>query len=346
MTQHPWRSAHYKNGRFFNPDTPSQRFSQFLKWVTHRKAGSWRKFIPSTPGPKPPERISGSDLRVTFVNHATFLLQTEGLNFLTDPVWSERVSPVSFAGPRRHRAPGILFNDLPPVDAILLTHNHYDHLDIPTLKMLIDRDHPQIFCPLGLTRLLTKIGFKDIHELDWWQQMEWNRVRIHCVPAQHFSARGPFDRDRTLWCGWIVKTSAGEIYFAGDTGFGSLFEEIAREFRNIHVALLPIGAYEPEWFMGTIHMTPEQAVHAHAILGASVSIATHFGTFSLADDGETDPVDRLRKALIGSRRSGSFFVPEEGEGYGIPALGLSNGVPVNANSNHQEDDCRDHQRGI
>jgi L-ascorbate metabolism protein UlaG (beta-lactamase superfamily) len=329
MKQHSWRSEHYKNGRFFNPDIPPQRFSQLLKWVTHRKAGFWRKFIPSTPGPRPPERIGGSDLRATFINHATFLLQTEGLNFLTDPVWSERVSPVSFAGPRRHRAPGILFKDLPSTDAILLTHNHYDHLDIPTLKMLVKRDPSAIFCPLGLAQMLTKIGFKDIYELDWWQHVDWRGLKIHCVPAQHFSARGPFDRDRTLWCGWTVKTSAGAIYFAGDTGFGSLFEEIAREFQNIRVALLPVGAYEPEWFMGTIHMTPEQAVSAHAILGASVSIAMHFGTFSLADDGETDPVDRLRRALIDSIHSNSFWIPAEGEGYDIPATKL-NGFPTTA----------------
>jgi L-ascorbate metabolism protein UlaG (beta-lactamase superfamily) len=319
MAQHPWRSAHFKNGRFFNPDTPPQRFSQLLKWITHRKMGSWRKFIPSTPGPKPPARVDGPNLRATFVNHATFLLQTEGCNLLTDPVWSERVSPVSFAGPRRHRAPGILFDDLPTIDAILLTHNHYDHLDRPTLKMLVERDRPAIFCPLGLTRMLRKIGFKDVYELDWWQPMDWHGVTICCVPAQHFSARGPFDRDRTLWCGWIVKARAGNIYFAGDTGFGGLFEEIAREFPCIRLALLPIGAYEPAWFMGTIHMTPEEAVSAHAILGASVSVAIHFGTFSLADDGETDPVERLCKARISSGHATSFWIPEEGQGYDIPA---------------------------
>lgn len=314
----PWRSTHHRNGRFFNPDTPPQRFTHFLKWVTSRKVGPWRESIPSTPGPQPPQRVEGHDLRVTFINHATFLLQTLGLNLLTDPVWSERVSPVSFAGPRRHRAPGLHFQDLPGIDAVLLTHNHYDHCDIPTLRKLIARDQPAIFCPLGLTPLLRKIGFREIYELDWWQQIEWRGLPIHCMPAQHFAARGPFDRNRTLWCGFALNSPEGAIYFAGDTGFSPLFHEVAREFDHIRLALLPIGAYEPEWFMGPIHMTPEQALLAHDILRPSVSVATHYGTFSLADDGEADPTDRLLRALAESGSGHSFWIINEGEGRDVP----------------------------
>lgn len=324
----PWRGPHHRNGRFFNPEAPPQPFLEFLKWITNRQKGPWRNAIPSVPGPRPPQRIDSDSLRVTFVNHATFLLQTHGLNLLTDPVWSERVSPVSFAGPKRHRAPGIDFQDVPGIDAVLLTHNHYDHCDLPTLRRLVARDNPAVFCPLGLTPLLRKIGFREIYELDWWQRINWRGQSIHCTPAQHFSARGPFDLNRTLWCGFALNTPSGAIYFAGDTGFSSLFHEVAREFPRIRLALLPIGAYAPEWFMGPIHMTPEQALEAHSILRASTSIATHFGTFSLADDGETDPIDRLRAALAADSKDPAFWVISEGEGVDIPIPDEPGGVPT------------------
>src|SRR5579875_1609508 len=188
----PWRGPHLRGGRFFNPDTPRQNFSSFLRWVTQRKPGPWEKFTATPPGPRPSPRVEGDMLRVTFVNHSTFLLQTLGLNLLTDPVWSERASPVSFAGPRRHRAPGLNFDDLPPIDAILLSHNHYDHCDRETLRRLAQRDHPAVFCPLGLRGPLHRLGFRQILELDWWQAAEWRGLQVHCVPAQHFSARSPF----------------------------------------------------------------------------------------------------------------------------------------------------------
>ncbi|HEY2466685.1 MAG TPA: MBL fold metallo-hydrolase [Terracidiphilus sp.] len=166
--------------------------------------------------------------------------------------------------------------------------------------------------------MLRRKGFREVHELDWWQSRDLNGVNVHCVPAQHFSARTPFDRNRTLWCGWVVQAAHGNLYFAGDTGYGDFFTKIRDRFSPLRLALLPIGAYEPEWFMGPIHMTPEQAVQARAILGASVAVPIHFGTFSLADDGETDPVERLEKALHGRRDSAHFWVLKEGEGRVIP----------------------------
>jgi L-ascorbate metabolism protein UlaG (beta-lactamase superfamily) len=309
---------HFRDGRFFNPGVLDHSFLDALKWMRTRQPGAWPQWIPSTPGPKPPERVQGTTLRVTFVNHATVLLQTEALNLLTDPVWSRRVSPVSFAGPQRHRAPGIRFEDLPPIDAILLSHNHYDHLDAPTLRRLAAEHKPAVFCPLGVAPLVRHCGLRDVQELDWWHATTWRGRSIHCVPAQHFSARTPFGRNRTLWCGWVLEADCGNIYFAGDTGFGNFFEEIGRRFAPIRLALLPIGAYEPEWFMGPVHMTPEQAVEARVLVGAPVAVGIHFGTFSLADDGEADPAARLCRALAGRDDADRFWTLADGEGREIP----------------------------
>jgi len=309
---------HFRDGRYFNPGVPDHSFLDALKWMRTRQPGAWPQWIPSPPGPRPPDRVEGAALRVTFVNHATVLLQTEGLNLLTDPVWSRRVSPVSFTGPQRHRAPGIRFEDLPPIDAILLSHNHYDHLDMPTLRRLATEHDPAVFCPLGVAPLVRRCGLREVQELDWWQTSMWRDRGIHCVPAQHFSARTPFDRNRTLWCGWVLEAERGNLYFAGDTGFGNFFEEIGGRFAPIRLALLPIGAYEPEWFMGPVHMTPEQAVEARALAGAAMAVGIHFGTFSLADDGEADPPARLRSALAGRDDRERFWILREGEGRQIP----------------------------
>jgi len=312
-------AEHFREGRFFNPGVREHDFRTALDWMTHRKLGPWRRWIESTPGPPPPEQVQGAALRVTFVNHSTVLLQTGGLNFLTDPVWSRRVSPVQFTGPERHRAPGIRFDDLPPIQVLLISHNHYDHFDRPTLRRLATRHKPVVFCPLGLAGTLRRIGFSEVYELDWWQSMSWQGKRLHCVPAQHFSARTPWDRNRTLWCGWVVESEDGNIYFAGDTGFCGAFAAIRARFSSLRLALLPIGAYEPEWFMGPVHMTPEQAVEAHDILGASTAMAIHFGTFALADDGETEPVERLQRALAHREKRAEFWILSEGEGRLVPS---------------------------
>lgn len=309
---------HFRDGRYFNPGVADHTFRDAMKWMRTRRPGPWPRWIPSEAGPKPPERVEGTALRVTFVNHATVLLQTEGLNLLTDPVWSQRASPVQFAGPRRHRAPGIRFEDLPPIDAILLSHNHYDHLDAPTLRRVAKEHDAVVFCPLGVAPLVRRCGLRNVEELDWWQTTTWRGRGIHCVRAQHFSARTPFDRNRTLWCGWVVEAERGNLYFAGDSGFGDFFSEIGRRFTPIRLALLPIGAYEPEWFMGPVHMTPEQAVVAREQARAEIAIGIHFGTFSLADDAEGEPPERLRRALAGREDADRFWILAEGEGREIP----------------------------
>ena len=318
---------HWDGRHFFNPGAQANGLAAFLRWMTHRHRRPWRTHIPSTPGPRPVERVDGSGLLVTLVGHATVLLQTRGMNFLTDPVWSERASPLQFMGPRRHRAPGLRFEDLPPIDAILLSHNHYDHMDLPTLRRLRQAHSPAIFCPLGLADPLRTLGFASIYEMDWWQQTTWRGLEVHCMPAQHFSARTPFDRNRTLWCGWVLDHAGNEaagdarepIYFAADTGFGPHFALIHDRFPHLRLAMLPIGAYAPEWFMGPIHMTPEQAVEAHRILGSPCTVPIHYGTFSLADDGEGDAEARLSAAL-GERDA--FAMLEEGHARAIPTLTL------------------------
>jgi L-ascorbate metabolism protein UlaG (beta-lactamase superfamily) len=309
---------HFRDGRFFNPGVAEHDFRTALKWMRNRNIGPWRRWVESTPGPPPPPLVEGAALRATFVNHSTVLLQTGGLNILTDPVWSRRASPVQFAGPQRHRAPGIRFEDLPPIRCLLISHNHYDHFDLPTLKRIAAAHRSVVFCPLRLAAPLRRLGFADVHELDWWQSQSWHGMRVHCVPAQHFSARTPFDRNRTLWCGWLLESPHGSIYFAGDTGFCNVFSALRNRFGSIRLALLPIGAFEPEWFMGPIHMTPEQAVEAQEILGASTAMGIHFGTFALADDGETAPVERLQQALAIREDRAPFWTLSEGEGRLVP----------------------------
>ncbi len=320
MVQRVSLDEHFRNGRFLNPGIVEHGFRELYQWIRNRQPGPWPAWIPSTPGPPPPARVDGSNLRVTFINHSTVLLQTAGCNLLTDPIWSRRASPVSFTGPRRHRDPGLRFEDLPRIDAILLSHNHYDHFDRPTLRRLWRRDHPVVFCPLGVAKAVRRIGFREIYENDWRQSQAWGPFQVHCVPAQHFASRTPFDRNRTLWCGWVLEHPAGPIYFAGDTGFGRFFEEIRGQFGSLRLALLPIGAFAPEWFMGPVHMTPEQAVEARRILDAATAVGIHFGTFALADDGYTEPEERLCRALDGAADAARFWTLPEGEGHMIPEV--------------------------
>jgi L-ascorbate metabolism protein UlaG (beta-lactamase superfamily) len=292
---------HFRNGRFFNPGVTEHDFRTALQWMTHRKIGPWRPWVDSTPGPAPPAQVDGASLLFTFVNHSTVLLQTGGLNILTDPVWSRRVSPVGFAGPQRHRAPGVRFEDLPPVHCLLISHNHYDHFDVPTLRRVAAAHRPVVFCPLGLAAPFRRLGFSEVHELDWWQSSAWRGLRIHCIPAQHFSGRTPFDRNRTLWSGWTLETQHGNLYFAGDTGFCDVFAALRARFSSFRLAL-----------------TPEQAVEAHSLLAASIAVAIHYGTFALADDGETEPVDRLGRALEARGDRDRFWLVKEGEGRLVP----------------------------
>jgi len=312
---------HFNGRRFENLEPPERKdFIDFLHWQLTSKRGRWRRWTDSQPTDLPPARVNDKELRVTFVNHATVLLQTEGINILTDPIWSERASPVSWAGPKRHRSPGLRFEDLPPIDLVLISHNHYDHLDINTLLRLCAEHKPRFVIGLGNREFLNARGITDVTELDWWEAAKISdELSIHCVPAKHFSGRGLSDGDATLWCGYVIEASDGNVYFAGDTGMGSHFAEIKNRFAPFRLALLPIGAYLPRWFMRPVHLSPDDAIEAHRILEPRVSVAIHFGTFALGDDGEFEPVLNLLEALNNEDENRSqFWVLEQGEGRSVP----------------------------
>jgi len=310
------------DGRRFRSIEPLDHgFPEFLRWITHRERGPWRDFTDTPPVPRPPERVAGGGLRVTFVNHATVLVQMDGVNFLTDPIWSQRASPVFFAGPRRHRPPGLRFEDLPPIDAVLVSHNHYDHMDLATLRRIARRDRPAVFAGSNSAAYLARRGVPSARDLDWWDSAAVSAgVTVTAVPARHFSSRSPFDRDRMLWCGFVVTGPSGSFYFAGDTGWGSHFEQIARRFPGLRLAMLPIGAYRPRWFMAPAHIDPQEAVCAHRTLRAATSLAVHFGTFAQADDGEFEPQAALERALAGSGPRARFLLLDNGESAEIPAV--------------------------
>jgi L-ascorbate metabolism protein UlaG (beta-lactamase superfamily) len=308
-------SDHFDGKKFNNPGgVQPLGFSSLIKWMREREKGEWKELTDVPFGPPPAPIVDGDSIDVTFINHSTFLIQTQSLNILTDPIYSEYASPVSFAGPRRMRPPGIRFEDLPAIDIILLTHNHYDHLDIGTLKKLSEKYNPRIFCPLGVSLFLKKERISNVTEMDWWDETGIDQgLTMVCTPAQHFSGRGMFDRDKTLWCGFAIKTGKGSIYYSGDTGYGDFFKEIARRISPVRLSFLPIGAFKPKWFMSSIHTSPTDAVRIHQILKSPRSIGMHFGTFPLADDGMNEPGETLKQVLksVGIP-AGEFLVPEEG----------------------------------
>ena len=308
-------SRHFDGKRFFNPHASQARgFLDVLRWKLSSRPEVSARFVSDVEQSKPPSRVEGTQLRVTLINHSTLLLQQSGFHILTDPIWSERASPLASIGPRRRRKPGVRWEDLPRIDAVLLSHNHYDHLDLATLRRLADRGQSQFIVPSGVAQWLQSQRIGPVHELDWGESLPLTGTTIHSVPALHFSARGVFDRNRTLWCGYVIETANRIIYFAGDTGFGDHFASIRERFGAPNIALLPIGAYEPRWFMGPIHMAPDEAVRAHRILGAATSIAIHHGTFQLADES----IDTPKKLLAECAPGDSFLVLHNGQSVTLP----------------------------
>jgi len=243
-----------------------------------------------------PPALDGAAAAITFIGHATFLIQTPAGNLLTDPMYSERASPLNWIGPRRVRQPAVPFEDLPAVSTVLLSHNHYDHCDLATLRAIAKRFDPMVVTPVGNGTLVRSAGIRRVEELEWWQEATGAVLPIMLTPAQHFSARTPFDRNRALWGGFIMTAGHMRIYFAGDTAYAPFFREIRQRCGPVDLALLPIGAYEPRWFMQAVHMNPAEAVRAHIDLDAAESIAMHFGTFQLTTEGIDAPLRALDDA--------------------------------------------------
>ncbi len=298
------KNDHFDGRRFINPAGPAgQPFSAVVRMLTERRA-RWPDRIDEPP--KKPAEMNGAAAVLTFIGHSTFLIQTGAGNILTDPMYSERASPLRRLGPRRVRQPAVRFEDLPPIATVLLSHNHYDHCDLPTLGLLAKRFDPLVVTPLGNGRLVQSTGIRRVEELDWWQDAKTSSFPITLTPAQHFSARGPLDRNRALWGGFVLAAGGRRIFFAGDTAYGSFFHDIRRRLGPIDLALLPIGAYEPRWFMHTVHMNPAEAVQAHLDLAASESIGMHFGTFQLTTEGIDEPSRALQDACRARNIPGSF----------------------------------------
>ncbi|WP_421915553.1 MBL fold metallo-hydrolase [Mesorhizobium sp.] len=296
-------SDHFDGTLFFNPDgKPPGRFLDLLKWQLNGERSKWPPASPSPfPRAKPVPRIDGRALQVTMVGHSTLLIQTAGLNILTDPVWSERASPFSFAGPKRFNPPGIAFESLPPIDLVLVSHNHYDHLDLATLKRLKAMHDPLVVTPLGNDTIIgSAVPGMRLSTHDWGGKVGVGHgVVIHLEPAHHWSARGGRDRRMALWASFVLETHAGNIYFAGDTGFhdGINYRLMAQKHGGFRFAILPIGAYEPRWFMEPQHQNPQEAVQGMKLCNAAYAAGCHWGTFQLTDEPIDEPPEKLNLAL-------------------------------------------------
>jgi L-ascorbate metabolism protein UlaG (beta-lactamase superfamily) len=294
-------SDHFDGIRFFNPGpSPDRRgLLQLLRWRLGGGRTPWPRKLPPDPSyPPPPPHVAAGTAALTFIGHSSFLLRLPGLVVLTDPVFSARASPLRWAGPQRARPPGLALDQLPPVDLVLVSHNHYDHMDLATLGWLAARGTRHAITTLGNAGPLRQAGFGQVDELDWWDSAPAGTVQVTATPARHFSRRGVTDGNRSLWAGFSLRGADGQVLFAGDSGAGSHWQAIAARLGPPDLALLPIGAYEPRWLMAPVHMNPAEAVQAHHDLGARQSVGMHFGTFQLTDEAIDAPVRALADARL------------------------------------------------
>jgi len=334
---HRQSPPHHAAGKFRNPHLESKgRWGDFWRWrlglgpqeKTALPLESMPAYQPEVLSPdlNSLNHADPETIQVTWLGHATFLLQVAGLNILTDPMFSDRASPVKFAGPKRLVPPPLRPEELPPIHAVVISHNHYDHLDRDSVRRL----GPEVtfFVPLGLAAWFRQAGLPKVQELDWWQTAAFGPIRLHCVPSQHFSMRSPFDANRTLWAGWVLETPAGQIFFAGDTGYSPDFREIGRRLGPMRLALIPIGGYMPRWFMKPMHLDPPEAVQVHRDVGAQQSIGMHWGTFKLTEEPLAEPPLYLRQVLAAQQLPPEqFLVLRHGE---TKVFSANPGSPVTA----------------
>ncbi len=295
-------SDHFDGKHFFDPDGVAPKsLGDVWRWQRTRKPAKWPAWQPSPHSDTPPQRVTGAAARFSFVGHASWLIQVGGLNILADPVWSQRASPFKALGPKRVNDPGIAFDALPPIDVVLVSHGHYDHLDLATLSRLSEKFSPRVIMPLGNDLTMRAFDRKIRAEaFDWGDRVALNdEVAVNLVATRHWTARGLFDRNKALWASFVLETPAGKIYAVGDSGYGngSHFRRVREQHGPLRMALLPIGAYEPRWFMRDQHMNPDDAVKALADCGAAQALAHHHGTFQLTDEPIDEPAQGLTTAL-------------------------------------------------
>jgi len=319
-------SDHFDGDKFYNrvdSDFGLIDFFRFSLPFNFIKA-TWPEWIESNRQKIPPTEYrhgqKDDEISVTFINHSTLLIQVDGVNILTDPIFTQRTSSFSWIGPKRVRNPGVNIEDLPPIDLILVSHNHYDHLDIESLKLLQaqnpDSQPVLILSGLGNGLLFEESGLNCFIDLDWNQSLQYQNIEIVFTETRHRSGRGISDQNKTLWGGFVIKSSQGNIYFAGDTAYGPHFKETQKTHGDFILSLLPIGAYEPRWFMKVAHLNPEDAVAAHMDLNSKKSMGIHFGTFQLTYESIDQPIIDLKKALKGKQVAETdFIVPDFGETY-------------------------------
>lgn len=293
------QKAHHTKKGFCNLEPFHIRFKDLLKWNWERKllppVGGYKQFIKDW---FQPADFTATNNGIWWLGHATSLIRIQNKTILTDPVFSKRASPFRFIGPKRRTPCPARINDLPNIDVITISHNHYDHLDYYSMKRLIKRfPSVTIITPLGLKNKLMRWGAKQVIELDWWDSVDVNGIKLTATPAHHWSQRTMFDKNRSLWCGWMIEYAEQILYFMGDTGYAD-FSAVKTNFPHIDVALIPIGSYAPRWFMSNQHIDPEHALQLYEEIGCKRAIGVHWGVFELADDPLDEPPNLLKSLLV------------------------------------------------